>query len=631
MLQAIRDKAQGWIAWVIVILISIPFALWGIQEYLGAGGDAVVAEVDGVEIESRELDQGVQRYRAAIRERLGASYDPEMFPDEMIRRQVLDGMIRDLVIAQSARQLGLRAGDDMVRQSILTVPAFQRAGQFDNVAYEAALRNQGYSPAAFEQRMREDLAAQLLETGIVSGALVTERELDDYLRLRDQQRDFSFVTVNAAGFADSIVPTEDEIKAYYDANQAAFMRAERAKVDYLELDLDRMAAELEVDREALMAYYEAHKVGYTAPEQRRVRHILVTVEEGDDEAALAKAQDLVGRLEAGADFADLAQAESKDPGSASAGGDLGLIGRGAMVEAFEEAAFSLEPEDISEPVKSEFGYHIIQVTEVVPERVQTFEEAFDRVSAEYRKNEAEHQFYDYAERLTDLSYEHPESLEPAAEALGLAIQHSDWITRDGGAAPLDNPKTAAAAFSEDVLGRGNNSEPVELETTHLVVLRVVDHQEAMPRPLDEVSDQIRETLRSQQASAQAADLARQMRERIEGGADIQTVAADNGLEVTQRSAVARRGGDVPPGLAASVFRVLRPGDGGVSPGTAALANGDHAVFVVTQVTDADPAALGEDERAALRARLAGTRAQQAFELFVEQHRAESQIDLLQSE
>jgi len=632
MLQAIRDKAQGWIAWAIVILISIPFALWGIQEYLGAGGDPVVAEVDGVEIKAQELDQSIQRYRAALRDRLGASYDPDMFPDEMIRRQVMEGMIRDLVVAQSARALGLRAGDEMVRDSILTVPAFQRAGRFDTAAYESALRTQGYTPQSFEQRLREDMAVKLLENGISAGALVTDSELDDLIRLRDQKRDFDFVNVSAEPFAATIEPTEDEIKGHYDANQALYMRPERVKVDYLELNRDQLAEALEVTDDALAAYYEEHKAEFTSPEQRRVRHILIPVEGTGDEAesaAFAKAQSLVERLRSGEDFAELAKTESKDPGSANTGGDLGVVGRGAMVEAFEEAAFALETNDISDPVKTQFGYHIIQVTEVLSEHVQSLEEARDRVSREYRLNQAEHIFYDYAERLTDLAYEHAESLEPAAQALGLEIQHSDWVTRDGGASPLDSPKVVSAAFSEDVLERGNNSDAIELETTHLIVLRVVEHEETAPRPLDEVSDQIRQTLRSQMASQKAGELAGQMLERVNGGAELEAVATENGLSVEPRTDIGRRDGSVAPNLVESVFRAPRPSDGGVSANVVALASGDHAVFVVTKVADADPAALDAEARNALRDQLASARAQRDYDLFVDQQRAEASIKISQ--
>ena len=483
MLQIIRDKAQGWIAWIIVILISIPFALWGIQEYLGAGGDPVVAKIDGAKITQQELDSAIHRQRANLRERLGAGYDPEQFPDALLRQQVLGGMIRDRVIGQTAADLGLRAGDAMVRSQILQIPAFQSGGRFDTAAYESALRAQGYTAASFEESLRDDLASMLLESGIASSALVTDRDLNDYLRLRDQTRDIGVVTVKAAAFVSAEAPADNAIRAYYEENTTRFMRPERVKIEYLELDRDKLAESVSVDEDGVAALYDAHRAEYVAPEQRRIRHILVTVEGDDaDSAALTTAESIGAQLRDGADFAELAKVHSKDPGSAAKGGDLGLVGRGVMVAPFEDAAFTLAQGDISDPVKTQFGYHVIQVTEIVPERVQTLEEARARIEAAYRQQEAEHLFYDKAERLTDLTYEQPDSLTSAAEALGLEVQQSDWLTRSGGGAGvLASPKVTAAAFDEDVLGRGNNSEPIELDTTHLVVLRTLAHEEAAPQ------------------------------------------------------------------------------------------------------------------------------------------------------
>ena len=265
MLQAIRDKAHGWIAWVIVILISIPFALWGIQEYLGVGGDPVVVEVDGVEITQNEIDASMQRYRSALRERLGAAYNPDMFPDRLVREQVLRSMIRDVVLAQTATGLGLRAGDEMVRAQILDVPAFQRAGSFDPAAYKSAISMQGYTPAAFEARLRDDLATSILESGIRSGAVVTDVEVDDFVRLRDQKRDIAYVTVEAAGFLGDSDPADEEIQAFYDQNSSRFMQPERVRIAYIELNRDQLADAVVVDEEALQAYYDRHQAEYGAP------------------------------------------------------------------------------------------------------------------------------------------------------------------------------------------------------------------------------------------------------------------------------------------------------------------------------------------------------------------------------
>jgi peptidyl-prolyl cis-trans isomerase D len=634
MLQAIRDKAQGWIAWAIVILISIPFALWGINEYLGVGGDPVIAEVDGVEITQRELDSSIQRYRYTLRDRLGAAYDPDMFPDSMVRQQVLDSMIRDLVIARSAADLGLRAGDAMLRANIRQVPAFQSGGRFDPQAYESALRVQGFTPATFEQRLRDELAVTLLESGVTGGALVTDREVRDFLSLRDQTRDVAYVVVPAERFAVGTEPDEAEIQAYYEENSARFVRPERVKLAFIELSREQLAESLPVDEEALLTYYETHGSAFIAPEQRRVRHILLTPDgSGDDAdaAALARAEELLDKLRAGEDFAELAQAHSADPGSGAAGGDLGLVGRGVMVDAFEEVAFSLEPGVVSDPVKTEFGYHLIEVTEVMPEQVQEFDEARDRVMRAWRQEEAERRFYDLAERLADLAFENPGSLDVAAEALDLPVQESDWIVATGGAGGvLDTPKVLAAAFSEEVLERGNNSDTIELDATHVLVLRSLAHEVAAPKPLDEVRDEIVEAIAQQNETAAAEQFAGELLSAVKDGQSLADAAAGHDLEVMTLTDLGRAGGEgVPPALVNAVFTAGLPGEAGSLPGSVALGLGDRAVFVLQDVTNADVSALSGEELEATRAQLASRRAQRELALFVAQQRAETAVNLKQ--
>lgn len=629
MLLAIRDKAQGWIAYAIVILISIPFALWGINEYFGTGGDPVVAEAEGVEITQRELDTAVQRYRNGLRERLGASYDPDMFPDSMVRQQVLGSMIRDVVISETAADLGLRAGNDMVRNSIRQVPAFQSNGQFDPRAYESALRTQGYSPSSFEERLRGEMATTLLERGITDGVLVTETEVRNYLSLANQMRDFSYVVVPAAKFSDGEAPTAEAIKTFYEENAVRFIRPERVKVAYLELSRELLADSLSVTEENLREYYDVHKAEFTAPEQRRVRHILIAVGDEGEDAALEQAQTLLAELRAGGDFAELAKTHSADPGSGSAGGDLGLVGRGVMVAPFEESAFSLEPGVISEPVKSQFGYHLIEVTEVVPEHVQSLEEARDRIATSWRQDEAERLYYDQAERLADLSYENPGSLEVAADALALQVQESDWVSSAGGmGGVLDNPKVLAAAFSEDVLVRGNNSDAIELDATHMLVLRTMEHEDAAPKPLDEVREEIVATLNQQRASEAAKELADNALAEVQAGEDLASVAALYGLSVMTAEGLVRTGSEEhPPALVRAVFTAGIPVDGKPVIAETALGGGDRAVFVLDNVVNADTASLSAEEIAGARAQISSRRAERTLAMFVAQQRAEASVSV----
>ncbi|MEN8174752.1 MAG: SurA N-terminal domain-containing protein [Pseudomonadota bacterium] len=620
MLQSIRDKAHGWIAWTIVILISIPFALWGINEYFGVGSDPAVAQVNGVEITQSELDTGIQRYRMNLRDRLGSNYRPDSFPDELIRRQVLESRIRDILMVQSAHDMRLRAGDEMVRASIRAVPAFQRGGRFDNQAYQAALRSQGMSAGAFERRMRDDLAVALLELGVAGGALVTDRELDDYLRLRDQTRDIGYARLEAAVFSDSITPSDVQVEEYYEANGVRFMQPERVVVEYLDLNRDTLAETVSVDEADLVAFFEDTKTAYSPPEKRTMRHILVASE--------TEAAELAKRIDAGEDFAELAREYSQDPGSAASGGDLGVVERGIMVPAFEAAALALAEGEISVPVGTEFGFHIIQVTAIEGGGSPGLDEIRDEVVRAYREDQAERMFFDQAERLGDLVYESPDSLNPAAEVLGLEVQRSDWITRAGGEGDLASPRVVTAAFSDDVLQQGNNSDPLELDNSRILVLRVVDHHEAQPKLLEDVREEIIGLLRTQAASEQAAGVAESMRDAVAQGRTLDSVAQENGLEPRVHAGVARTATDLESAIVNAAFEAGRPQAGTPVVTLVPLPGGDHAVLKINAVHDADPGAISAEEREAARESLENRRRSAAVDLFLAQQRTDADISIV---
>ncbi|MCB1798406.1 MAG: SurA N-terminal domain-containing protein, partial [Gammaproteobacteria bacterium] len=510
MLQAIREKAQGWIAWTIVILISVPFALWGIQEYLGVGGEPEVAVVNGEKITQRMLDQRVRDFRENLRFSLGDNYSAELFDDARLKPQVLNAMVEERLLTDSASDWNLRTGDAQARGFIVTVPAFQRDGRFDQQAYEAAVRNRGMSRVNFEQGVRQDLALSQLRSGIRETVFVTETDLSARVRLGAEQRTVRYARLPASSFIDQAVPSEEQLRRYYESNQDRYRTPERVQVNYLLLDASALGSLVDVNDEALQQYFRDHRAEFVAREERAMRHILITVAPGagDDEVAKAqgKADDLLAQLRGGADFASLAQANSDDPGSAKSGGDLGWVERGLMVPAFEDAAFTLAKGDFSDPVRTEFGFHIIQVTDVRGGSDAAFADMRDKVEAAYRKFEAENLYFDYAERLAQSAYENSASLTPAAEALGLTVRTTDWVTRSGQLpAPLDAPKVMNAVFSDDVLTEGHNSELIEVGPQRAVVLRVAEHEAAGVLGFD----QNRKTIESDFRRANASELAAQ--------------------------------------------------------------------------------------------------------------------------
>ncbi len=588
MLLAIRERAQGWIAWLIVILISIPFALWGIQSYTGIGGEPIAATVDGFDITQRDLDQRFQRTRMELRERLGAAYRPELFDDKQLRREVLDDMIREYLVLETSRALGLRASDQEVRLTVLADPAFQAKGRFDKEIYETRLRQNGMIPAQFEDRLRQRLLVAQLARALESTEIVTAREIDEATRLTRQKRDLSYVTLPAERFASNDPVADADVASYYEANRARFQIPEQVKVEYLVLDAEHLPGVSTPSDDKLREAYAADSGRFGQPERRRARHILISVPSGADEAVDAQAKAAIEsareRVAKGEDFAVVAKEISQDPGTKGRGGDLGEFGRGVMDPAFEQAAFSLAKGQLSEPVRSRFGYHLIETTEITPATTRPFEDVRVELIAEVNRQEASSRFFDQSERLATLVYETPDSLTPAAEQLGLQVQTSDWIPRSGGTDLFGNPKVLNAAFSEDLIKQGVNSELIEPERERMqaVVLRVVDHRDASVRPVGEVREEIVSALRQTQAREAALAAVEVMRNRLREGAGIADVAGEYSVE--NLGLVTREDDRIPKEVRDVAFTLPHPAQGSVSAGSAKLSDG-AALVVVSQVED----------------------------------------------
>ena len=633
MLLEIRERAKGWVAWAIVILISIPFALWGIQSYIGVGGEQVVAKVNGTDITEQQFSRNVQRTRMQLRDRLGAAYDPELFGGQRLRQQVLDGMIRDEVLLGASLSMGLRVSDQAVRAAVLSEPAFQRDGAFNKEAYERVLSLQGLTPAGYEDQLRRGLLTTQLSRAVTATAFVTAEAVDDAARLLRQQRELTFVRLPYADFLPSEPPPDEEILAYYDDNKSAFETPEQVRVAYLLLNAEELASSVgEVGEDELRATYQERIDEFVEPEQRRIRHILLTVPmDADDAAADAvklRATELRSRILAGEAFAPVAEENSEDPGSSGAGGDLGLVGRGVMDPAFEQAAFALELDTLSEPVRSRFGYHLIEVTEITGGEVEPFESVRDQLVREATTGQSEAIFFDTAERLANLSYESPDSLVPASETLGLTIQTSEWFDRNGGEGIFANPKVTAAAFSEDVLTLGNNSELMEpdRDVMQAIVLRVDEHRPASVQPLEEVREQVIEQIGQQKAEQAALEAAQGMVRRLESGDALSDVAG--AFEPQTPGLVGRTAPGVPPAVLELAFDMPRPAEGQqtFASGDDGGADGAALVVVLSQVADGDPTALDERARASEARVLADGLGRSAYEQLIDDLQARAKIE-----
>ena len=630
MLQQIRDRAQGWFAYAIVILISIPFALWGIQEYVGGGSDPVVAKVGNVEITQRNMENNLNNYRNNLRQQFGGKI-PEFFNDDMLRQQVLNEMIQDALLTQQVDNLNIRAGDEMVRQQIRSMEVFQRDGVFDKDEYERVMRSQGRNINAFTENLRMSLGTGLLTNAISTSAFVTDAEIDALIRRKNQQRVVSWLLIDSDSYKDQVEASDSDIESYYNENKQNFRRPERVKLEYVELNHAALSADISVDEEALRASYEERKDEFKSPETRTTRHILIKVG-GDvsDDDAKAGAQKLLDEIKAGADFSELAKEHSDDKGSGSNGGDLGDVERGMMVKPFEDAAFALQQDQISELVRSRFGYHIIQVTKIEGGDLQSFDDVKQQLTDEFKKREADALFGEKYDQLAELSYADSGTLQTVADAIGVKIQESDWVPRTGASGKFANAKIIEAAFGDDVLNSGRNSDVLELEDDNYMVVRVANHEEETAKPLDEVSAGIRSILENEQTTELTQKRADEVLKLLtQEGGSMGDIAADESLKLVQDKAVKRTGNqEIDPQIVSKAFAQSRPVEGKSSYGKVELASGSVAVIDVSSVVDGDPAALTAEERDSERQSMEAARGQRSLSGYIKQLRADSSVKIM---
>lgn len=627
MLQAIREKAQGWIAWAIVILISIPFALFGIQQYLGVDANPPVAKVNGDEITAQQLDQRVRDFRENMRRALGDAYIPAMFEEATIKPQVLQRMIDETLLRQAADDWNMRISDAQLTAYIRSIPQLQTNGHFDAGLYEVTVRNQGLTQAGFEAMLRSDMLAQQQQEGIRDSVILTDSAFAELVRLSDQKRQVSYVRIPAADFVDKGSVTEKDALAYYQSHQREYLSPERVKLAYIRLSAADLTDQVEVNEADLRSYFDTHRDEFVANQERRVRHILIESTKKDDAEKHALAEQLLKELRDGADFATLAKKYSDDPGSAEDGGDLGWVNRGVMVKPFEDAVFAARKGELIGPVKTEYGYHIILVTDIRGGEEAGFEQVRKQVEQTYRQQQAEELYYTYFERLADLAYETPDSLVPVAEALDLKVEQTGWVTRNKPAPGLDSPKVMNAAFSEEVLQEGNNSDVIELSPTEAVVLRVAEHEEQTTKPFESVKQQVFEAVATARASNKAREEGERMLEKLRGGASLDSVLAKHPWKV-QKIELSRASTEVPAELVDAVFSVPAVEHKGISYTGVVSAEGDYILAGVGDIINGDVSALSDAERTQRRNEQSRVLGGREFKGVLEALRARADIELL---
>lgn len=603
MLSTIREKTQGWIAAIILGLIAIPFALWGINYYF-EGGQLNVAEVNGVKITVDAYRRTLDDQRRGLQQLLGRNADPRLFDTPAFRERVVDGMIDEMLLSADIEAQGYRVGDQELARQIRLAPQFQRDGQFDSRLYEALLRNAGMDVRGFEARVRRDLLRRQSESGFAQSALVTDSDVTALLRLESQEREAAVAVLKPARLREKVKVSADAVAQEYNAHSERYKTPQRVRIEYIRLAAADLARDMRVsDDEVRQAMADASQAS-AGKEERRASHILIKLPAGADaaveKAAMARIQALRAKLASGADFATLARQNSEDPGSAAQGGDLGFVGRGVFAKEFEQALFAMKKVgELSAPVRTSFGLHLIKLTGL---KAGASAPAVTRgkVEAELRARKAEERFFELSEKFNNLVYEQPDSLKPAAEALGLKIETSDWFTRAGGSGITAEPKVIEAAFDPEVLEQGRNSSAIETAPNTLVALRVAGQEPARVRSLNEVRAEIEKSLLDAALRAEAERVAQEAIAKLSAGASLETVARQYGMEYRSPRLYGRKTGGTETPLVDALFRVAHPDGAKPVYGSAGLADGSVALFELKRVVEPEKPATDKPEVAAAR-------------------------------
>lgn len=499
MLEAIRDRAQGWIAKVILALITIPFALWGIDSYFSGGGKTeTVAVVGDANVTRQAFSDAIKEQTDQMRQAMGQNFDPAAAETKEFREQVLNRLTDEEAMLQEAKAAGLQIPDTQLAAVLQQLPPFQEEGKFSPDRYKRVLAQRGYTPAYFEYRLRRDITLEIQQQPPIAGAMASATSVGLVARIAGQRREISIAEISPAAVSAQVSTSDQDIQAYYESHKADFTEPEAVRVEYVSLSLGDLGKAISVTEKQVQDHFAVNASKFGPPEERSASHILIAAPEGDTNArkqAKVRAEGLLAAIRnAPGTFAEVAKRESQDPGSAATGGSLGTFGRGMMVKPFEDVVFSMKQGEISNLVETQFGFHIIRL-DGVNSSSPTLATVRQQVEDDIRNQQAQKQFADVAEQFNNLVYEQASSLKPAADALKLTVRTSDWMTRKGLAAvPFNSAKLLEAIFTGDAIKVRQNIEPVEVARNELVAARVIEHRSARVKPVAEVSADIRQKL-----------------------------------------------------------------------------------------------------------------------------------------
>jgi peptidyl-prolyl cis-trans isomerase D len=593
-LQHIRDKVSGWFAMVFLGAVAVVFIFFGVN-LRDTAIASYAAKVNGETVSLQTVRNAWQQQQQRMLQMFHGD-----IPDALVKSQqheLLEQHIRAQLLTEHVRDLGYRVSDQALLETIEGFPEVNVDGKFSRTTYEAAVRQQGRSIQQFESELRANLEIRQLQGSISDTAFVTPIEMARRNALQNEQREIDYITIKSSAFLASVKVSDADIQKWYDEHKAEYTTPESVDLEYIELKLADVEKNISVSDDALKGFYEQVKERFVAPERRLARHILIAVEGSDDasktaaeqkvadDAAKKTADEVLVKLKSGADFAALAKQYSKDPGSADKGGDLDWAERGTFVGPFEDALFSMTKGELRGPIKTQFGYHIIQLRDAEDGKVKSFDEVRAELEKDYRADRAQTEFYEQSQKLADQSFSSLTELESVAKSLGLSLQKVANFSRQN-ATPFENePKVAEAAFSPSVIERSENSALIKLAEDHVMVLRDAAHHPAEPLALASVKDKIETQLKNNAAKDAAAARSAELLAQLQSGATLSAVAAREKLTPSGKHFIGRAEKDVPAELITAAFHIPRSEVTADKPsnGSADLVNGDHLVYAVSAV------------------------------------------------
>jgi peptidyl-prolyl cis-trans isomerase D len=616
---------------IVLAIIILPFAFFGIDSYFrDSGSGRAVAQVGDSEISEQELTNAIRERQEQLRDMAGGRIDPAVLDSPELRRSVLETLVQRRVLIQQALHSGMTVSLDHLRGYIQQVPAFHdENGKFSMARYEQFLKARNETATSFENRLRQEIVLSQLGEAFTQASIASRTVAERVAKITSQKREVSRAVVSPDRFVSSVKLEDGAAKKYYDGHQDEFRIPEQVRVEYVTLSIEGLMPQMPVDAAEVKKYYEEHQRQFGVPESRQASHILIAVDKsaGDDakKKARAQAEQISAELKKnpGA-FAELAKKYSQDPGSAAKGGDLGSFQRGSMVKAFDDAVFSMKVGEISQPVESEYGYHIIKVTGVTPSQVKSFDQARGDIEKEIRKQAAGRRFAELAEQLNNTVFEQSESLKPAADLLKVAPRTSGWIARTGGGEDpaLNNPKVLQAIFSEDVLVNKRNTEAIEAGPGAVVAARVVEHKPSAVQPFDSVRAAIDKKLVQTRASQLAVQEGRQQLEQLKQGKAVQV--AWEAPRLVSRSDP----GEMPEPVLRQVFKA----DASKLPAYTGVEAPQSAGFVLIRVTRVEDVAKTDPaQQKSLNQGLAQVQGEEQFAAYLENLKKKAKVKVNKEE